>query len=103
MILPCTEARFICIIVMIRLIDGYSISDISARSISGDGGKKDRLRVSVFWAFDAASPSSMGIYMLIEMELRYLFTFHISSSSASSTNVCHVFHLESLSLCQRVF
>ena len=71
---------------------------MSLRSAGGGGGKNILLRVSVFWAFVAAFPSNVGIYVLVGMEFRYLLTFHMSRSSALLTKFCHVFRFDSLTL-----
>src|SRR5438552_346785 len=73
------------------------------RSAAGGGGKKVLLRVSVFWTFVAAFPSNVGIYVLVGMELRYLLTFHMSRSSTLLTKFCHIFRLDSSTLCWKIF
>ena len=58
-----------------------------------EDGKKIFFSVFVFCSLVAASPSNVGIKMLMGMELRYLLTFQMSYSSASLTNFCHVLRL----------
>src|SRR5579864_1493169 len=66
---------------------------MSLRSAGGGGGKKTFFSVFVFCSLMAALPSSVGIKVLMGMELRYLLAFQMSRSSASLMNFCHVFRL----------
>jgi len=66
---------------------------ISLRLAGGGGGKKIFFSVFIFCSLVATSPSSVGIKVLMGVELRYLLTFQMSCSSALLTNFCHVSHL----------
>src|SRR5437667_791473 len=69
---------------------------MSLRSAGGGGGKKIFFRVFVFCSFVAASPSNVGMKVLIGVELRYLFAFQMSRSSILLMKFCHVVRLLSL-------
>src|SRR5947207_9417629 len=86
-------ARFTCVMVMLRFVvmgSGYFVFGMSLRSAAGGGGKKIFFSVFVFCSFVAASPSNVGMKVLMGVVLRYLLTFQMSYSSASLTNFCHV-------------
>ena len=91
--------------VMLRFVDigfGYFAFGISLRSADGGGGKKTFFNVFVFCSLVAASPSNVGMKVLMGVELRYLLTFQMSCSSASLMNFCHVSHLLSFIFCLNV-
>ena len=68
---------------------------MSLRSAGGGDGKKIFFSVFVFCSLVAASPSSVGINVLVGVELRYLLTFQMLCSSASLMNFCHLSRLHS--------
>src|SRR5277367_2221279 len=68
---------------------------MSLRSAGGGGGKKIFFSVFVFCLLVVASPSNVGMKVLVGMELRYLLAFHMVCSSVSLMNFCHVARLHS--------